>query len=149
MGTYDQLLKPKTPPSPIESVPPSQAQSDNKTVGERPKTEKAQPKPETVSQHILTSAIMPDVMNDVLTSSLQGVNLKEWQEIIENTETHNSSLRITEKEKQAVEDLITELARKYKIKTSMNEVARLGLLYLIQDFKKNKSKSIISQVKKA
>jgi len=36
-----------------------------------------------------------------------------------------------------------------KIKTSLNEAARLGLLYILEDFKKNKEKSLIYKVKKS
>lgn len=91
----------------------------------------------------------PERRPDVTTSSRQEINLKKWREIIENTETHNSSLRMTNEEKFAIEDLLSELQRKYKIKTSLNEVARLGLLYLIEDFKKDKPNAFIIKVKKA
>ena len=92
-----------------------------------------------------------DVPNDVMTSPfrdvLHDVNLRGWRETIENTETHNSSLRLTTEESDEIEDLIKELKRKLKIKTSLNEVARLGLLYILQDFKKNRENSIIYKVK--
>src|SRR5918992_480825 len=87
--------------------------------------------------------------NDVMTSSLQDVNLRVWRDTIENTETHNSSLRLTTEEGEQIEDLITNLKRKYKIKTSLNEVARLGLLHIVQDFKKNGEDSLIYKVKKS
>lgn len=90
-----------------------------------------------------------DVNTDVTTSSRQDVNLKNWQEIIENTETHNSALRITNEERYEIEDLINELKRKHKLKTSMNEVARLGLLFIIDDYKKNKQESWLYKVKKS
>lgn len=93
------------------------------------------------------------VRNDVITSSrhdlLHDVNLRAWRDTIENTETHNSSLRLTTEEGQDIEDLITDLKRKYKIKTSLNEVARLGLLYILQDFKKHRENSLIYKVKKS
>ncbi len=92
-----------------------------------------------------------DVPNDVMTSLLHDVlhdvNLRGWKEIIENTETHNSSLRLTTEESDEVEDLIKELKRRLKIKTSLNEVARLGLLYILHDFKKNRESSLIYKVK--
>jgi hypothetical protein len=86
---------------------------------------------------------------DVVTSSLQDVNLREWRDLIENTETHNSSLRLTTEEGEDVEDVIKELKRQLKVKTSLNEIARLGLLYLVHDFKKNRERSLIYQVKKS
>ena len=87
--------------------------------------------------------------NDVITSSRHDVAYREWKDIIENTETHNSALRLTNEERFDIEDLVSELRRKYKIKTSMNELARLGLLYIVQDFKKNKTKSLVHNVKKS
>src|SRR5918993_2080442 len=89
------------------------------------------------------------VTNDVMTSSLQDVNLRLWRDTIENTETHNSSLRLTTEEGEQIEDLITDLKRKHKIKTSLNEVARLGLLHIVQDFKKNGEHSLVYKVKKS
>jgi len=87
--------------------------------------------------------------NDVMTSSLHDVHLRGWRDTIENTETHNSSLRLTTEEGEHIEDLITDLKRKFKIKTSLNEVARLGLLHIVQDFKKNGDNSLIYKVKKS
>lgn len=90
-----------------------------------------------------------DVMIDVMTSLLQDVNLREWREVIENTETQNTALRITSEERYAIEDVVNELRRKEKVKTSMNEIARLGMIYLIYDFKKNGRESILYKIKKA
>jgi hypothetical protein len=94
-------------------------------------------------------SIRQDVMIDVTTAILQGVDLKRWREQIEDTETQNSSLRLTSEERYVIEDIISELQRKERIKTSMNEVARLGLLFLIHEFKKNRRMSILYRVKKA
>lgn len=90
-----------------------------------------------------------DITPDVTTSLSQEINVKLWREIIEETETHNSSLRMSAAEREKVEDVVRDLKRKYKIKTSMNEIARLGLLYLIYDFKKRGAQSIIHAVKKS
>jgi len=89
-----------------------------------------------------------DVMIDVMTSLLQDVNLRAWREVIENTETQNTALRMTSEERYAIEDVVNELRRKEKVKTSMNEIARLGMMYLIYDFKKNGHESILYKVKK-
>lgn len=87
--------------------------------------------------------------HDVMTSSRQDVNLRKWRDIIEDTEVHNSALRLTNEERYDLEDLVSELRRKYKIKTSMNEIARLGLLYIVDDFKKDKHNALIIKVKKS
>src|SRR5690348_7132081 len=91
----------------------------------------------------------PRGRSDVTTSRRHDVSYRAWKEIIEETESHNSSLRITNEEKYAVKDLIDELERKYKVRTSLNEIARLGLLYIIEDFKKERLESLIMKVKKS
>jgi hypothetical protein len=93
--------------------------------------------------------VKKDVNRDVMTSSIDKATLREWRDTIENTETHNSSLRLTNEENYAIEDLINELRRKLKVKTSLNEVGRLGLLYIIHDFKLNREKSLVYKVKKS
>ncbi len=115
----DKTIKSSTP----ESLPPVRKQSSKK--------------------------VHKSATNDVMTPSLHDVNLREWRDTIENTETHNSSLRLTTEEGEHIEDLITDLKRKYKIKTSLNEIARLGLLHIVQDFKKNGENSLIYKVKKS
>jgi hypothetical protein len=87
--------------------------------------------------------------HDAMTSRRDDVDYRAWKDIIENTETHSSSLRLTAEENFAVEDVITDLKRNMKIKTSLNELARLGLLYLIHDFKKHRENSIVYKVKKS
>jgi hypothetical protein len=90
-----------------------------------------------------------EVIHDVTTSSRHDVDYRAWRDIIENTETHNSALRLTREERYEVEDTIQDLERKHKIKTSLNEVARLGLLSVIHDYKKNKQQSLLYKVKKS
>jgi hypothetical protein len=86
---------------------------------------------------------------DVTTSERRDVDYRRWRDIIEDTETHNSALRLTREERYEVEDMIKELERKHKIKTSMNEVARLGILSIIHDYKANKQGSLVYKVKKS
>jgi len=129
-------------------LPPRQARAHHSPLplpNEQQQPEREKQKGRDSSQQ----AVEPDVMVDVMTSALQAINLKAWQEVIENTETQNSALRLTSAERYAVEDVVSELRRKYGIKTSMNELARLGLLLLIHDFKQHKKGSVIHEVKKA
>ena len=56
---------------------------------------------------------------------------------------------MTREERYEVEDIIQDLERKHKIKTSMNEVARLGLLSIILDYKQNKQQSLLYKIKKS
>lgn len=139
------FFQPQATPSPAEPQ-----------VTEKPAVAPPQASPPPVAedstqdtQQASLPSVRQDVMIDVTTSLLQDVDLKRWREQIEDTETQNSSLRLTSQERYVIEDVISELQRKEKIKTSMNEVARLGLLFLIHEFKKNRRQSILYRVKKA
>ena len=96
-----------------------------------------------------TTHQIKDVRHDVMTPQNDGVDYRSWRDIIENTETHNSALRLTREERYQIEDMIQDLERTHKIKTSMNEVARLGLLAVIADYKKRKREALIYKVKKS
>ena len=140
-GALDQeLFKNKQAPPLSQKSDPS-----NKKI-HRSKTQRtplSHPRPESEKKESTS------IVHDVTTSSRQDANLRTWKEIIENTETHNSSLRLTTEEGDNIEDLIQELKRKLKVKTSLNEVARLGLLYILHDFKKHREHSLIYKVKKS
>jgi hypothetical protein len=113
---------------------------------EPPRASPAAPPEKPSSRHDAKST---QGKHDAMTSRRDDVDYRAWRDIIENTETHNSSLRLTAEENFAVEDVITDLKRNMKIKTSLNEVARLGLLYLIHDFKKHREHSLVYKVKKS
>src|SRR3712207_7591357 len=70
-----------------------------------------------------TTEIYTLSLHDALPISRHDVDYREWRDIIENTETRNSSLRLTREEGYEIEDLVKELERKHKITTSMNELA--------------------------
>jgi hypothetical protein len=138
-GALDQeLFKTKQTPPPAQKSDTS----DKKTP--RSKTHAA-----PLKRPDNTNTARKSLSTDVVTSSLQDVNLREWRDLIENTVTHNSSLRLTTEEGEGVEDVIKELKRQLKVKTSLNEIARLGLLYLVHNFKRYREHSLIYQVKKS
>jgi hypothetical protein len=93
--------------------------------------------------------VMTDGAHDVMTSARQNVNYRAWREVIENTETHNSALRLTRQERYDIEDLVSDLERTHKIKTSMNELARLGLLSILHDYQQHTKESLVYKVKKS
>lgn len=101
-----------------------------------------------VRESAVATPATTDVIPDVVTSLLDGVDVARWRELIADAETHNSALRLSAMERDAVEDLVRDLRRKERIKTSMNELARLGLLLLVDDFRRRGVKSIIHRVKK-
>jgi hypothetical protein len=140
-SVYTNIAKKRIEQS-TQSVATPQAQSaeQDTTVSPTSKHQEIAEKPEKnfKSDH-----------HDVTTPVRHDVNHRKWRDIIEDTEVHNSALRLTNEERYDVEDLVSELRRKYKIKTSMNELARLGLLYIIDDFKKDKQNALIIKVKKS
>jgi hypothetical protein len=90
-----------------------------------------------------------ETRHDVTASARQDVDYRAWKDIIENTETHNSALRLTREERYDVEDVVSDLERTHHIKTSMNELARLGLLSILRDYKQLKRQSLVYKVKKS
>jgi len=112
-------------------------------------TQSAKPTEKTPLPQVPKKAEMQKTLLDVITSILQDVNLRAWRDTIENTQTRGSSLRLTNEEIYAVEDVIKDLERLLHIKTSINELARLGLLFLIHEFKHNGEKSLVYKVKKS
>jgi hypothetical protein len=147
----------KRPPLDIGEVTESLKASQGQGVGvffptppnntaEKKGTEPIQTAPEPNAPH---EGDTPDTRHDVTTSTQQDVNYHAWKDIIENTETHNSALRLTREERYDVEDVVSELERTHHIKTSMNELARLGLLSILRDYKQHKRESLVYKVKKS
>jgi hypothetical protein len=134
MADYADLLAAESTKQPGQKQQPPK-----KTAGKDTAAAKSEKREESVTSP----------RHDVTTSSRQDVDYRAWRDIIEDTETRNSSLRITREEGYEIEDLVKELERKHKITTSMNELARLGLLSILHDYKKNKSESLIYKVKKS
>ena len=134
MADYADLLAAEANKKPEQNPPSSGAViADKKQQKETPKT----------------THQTKDVRHDVMTPQNDDVDYRSWRDIIENTETHNSALRLTREERYQIEDMIQDLERTHKIKTSMNEVARLGLLAVIADYKKHKREALIYKVKKS
>jgi hypothetical protein len=147
----------KRPPLEIKAITASLKESKGQGVGAffpPPPTNSADtqsskpiektPRPKDTKKHEIQ-----ETLTDVMASLLQDVNLRDWKDTIENTQTRGSSLRLTNEEIYAVEDVIQDLERLLNIKTSMNELARLGLLFLMHDFKHNGEKSLVYKVKKS
>ena len=153
----------KRPPLEIDELTNNLKQSSGKGIGAffpsqpsatpgkplRHEDESLPPTPISEISHEIQHSEPKSRLHDVNTSQRQDVKLRKWRDIIEGTETQNSSLRMTKNEKYDVKDLIEELERKYKVETSLNEIARLGILYIIEDFKKDKMKSLIMRIKKS
>jgi len=147
----------KRPPLEIKAITASLKESKGQGVGAffpPPPTntadnQPAKPPEKTPLPKVPKATKTQKTLTDVMTSVLQDVNLRDWRDTIENTQTRGSSLRLTNEEIYAVEDVIKDLERLLHIKTSINELARLGLLFLIHEFKQNGEKSLVYKVKKS
>jgi len=151
-GSFADLMSQSPPPPIVKHEKPRQkTKTPAKTVPKNPvkEVQGGQIPQQHTEDFSLTHKEMNEVNHNVTTSPLREVTFRVWKDTIENTETHNSSLRLTNEENYAVEDMINELKRSLKVKTSLNEVARLGLLYIIHDFKQNREKSLVYKVKKS
>ena len=71
-----------------------------------------------------------------------------WGEIIADASTQHTTVRLTAQESDNVSGFTRKLRRKHKIRISMNELARLGLLFLMDDFNDNGNDSIVAKAKK-
>ena len=145
MGIYDAL-------SQLESQQPKPA-ADSPTVRQATSQVATAPISKrnvvTPRRHDAVTGVNQPGAHGVSVSVLEGVDLDGWREVLANTETHSSTYRLTEGERRLAEDLVRDLWRTYRIKTSMNELARLGLMLLEHDFRRRKSQSIINDIKKS
>ena len=144
MGLYDKLSKlDNNPPEVIEEVHSPITVSPSLAAHIQPVPT---PKRQDASKEVMKSR-HHDVTPDVVTSVLPE-NVSKWRKILANTETHNSALRLSAQERDDIEDCVLLLRRTLGVKTSMNELARLGLLMLVQDVRVRKSKSVVCAVKR-
>ncbi len=144
MGLYDKLSK-------LDNAPPeAPAPTHSPVTMPRSLAERVQPaavikSPDTSQEDMASRS--HDVKPDVMTSLLPE-DVSQWRSILSNTETHNSALRLSAQERDDIEDCVLLLRRTLGVKTSMNELARLGLLLLVRDVRARKSKSIVCAVKR-
>lgn len=154
MGIYDNLSKlDNTPPSTEQGV-----QSPVKTVrrlkaapvrtAQSPKEVDAMADVNESSRHDSMTDTNESTRHDVMTS-VSPEEVSRWRKLLANSETHGSALRLSAQERDDVEDCVLLLRRTYGIKTSMNELVRLGLLLLVRDVRARKSKSVICAVKES
>ena len=136
MGIYDTLSQLDADQAPQPTKPPTAVEPQS-------------PQATTTTPKNTRTPRRHDVVGDVVTSVLAGVDLAAWREVVSDTETHSSALRLSAAERDAVEDLVRDLRRAKRIKTSMNELARLGLLLLVHDFRTREEESIVYRVKKS
>ncbi len=144
MGLYDKLSKldAKVPEPPVSNLPVEEAPQTMETVPNQPVVTPSVP--DATAE--VSESPRHDVMTDVMMSVLPE-DISLWRKVLAVSETHNSALRLSAQERDDIEDCVLLLRRKFGIKTSMNELARLGLLLLVRDVRMRKSESLVSAVK--
>lgn len=132
--SLDQKLFTPTPPSSSEAVPvneqlPARTKQDTTVASNQAtKTETKQPRNRDAKQ--------PGNQDSIL--EVVRLAVKELGRVVG---TH----RYTPEEKQALEELVYEYGRK-NVHTSGNEIIRIGLNYLLEDYRLHKNDSILARV---
>jgi len=154
MGMYDTLSKlDDTPPMPAKRVESSvkivrRLKAAPIRTAQSPKEIDAMADAKESSLHDSITDVNGSTRHDVMTS-VSREEVTRWRKMLANSETHGSALRLSAQERDDVEDCVLLLRRTYGIKTSMNELVRLGLLLLVRDVRTRKSKSVICAVKES
>lgn len=145
MGIYDELSQLETTrPDAEQPAPAAQKPPETAAVTETPPADSVTPRRRD-ARHGVTTATEPDAV----VALMEGIDLGRWREVLADTETHNSTYRLTEEERRVAEDLVRDLWRRDQVKTSMNEVARLGLMLLAHDYRRRGKQSIIYRVRRS
>lgn len=144
MGLYDKLSKldAKVPEPPTSTLPVVEAPIALEASPDQPVV--APTEPDATAE--VSESPRHDVMTDVMTS-VHPEDISLWRKVLAVSETHNSALRLSAQERDDIEDCVLLLRRTFGIKTSMNELARLGLLLLVHDVRTRKSESLVGAVK--
>lgn len=144
MGLYDTLSKLDTTPVDVASKDqtPVEVSPAVTPAPKRPKVTSGEPGGKTEVKESSRHDVVTDVMTPVLPEDVTG-----WRKTLAVSETHNSALRLSAQERDDIEDCVLLLRRTLGIKTSMNELARLGLLLLVHDVRERKRKSLVCAVK--
>ena len=149
MGIYDDLSK-------LDSQSPASNVSKKTTVQ---KTQKARNEIFQVDQPVSQSTnrpthqsryreTMPSREHDTTVSRHHDTIFEAVRKAVKEFGKEAATHRFTLDEKKAIADLVYTYKRK-NIKTSENEITRIGVNYLLQDHKENGRMSILNRVIKA
>lgn len=132
--SLDQKLFTPTPPTSDEAAPaseqlPARTRQDTRVASNQPTTIEGQ-------QPSNRATIPPSNLNALLETIRLAV-----KELGREAGTH----RYTSGEKRALEELVYEYHRK-GVRTSGNEIIRIGLNYLLEDHRLNGGRSILARV---
>jgi len=141
MGTYSKLLQQKL------SKPASKS-AVQKKVKAPAQPKKAKQKSRSVNVTSRHHDITTSINHDINQSHHHDVAIEEIRKSVRSTGKDLTSLRLTPEETKSLRDIAyTYESQGYR--TSRNEIARIGINYLISDYRQNGKSSILEKVVKA
>jgi hypothetical protein len=140
MGTYGDLMKLNQPVQ-AETVEPQEAKSEGELSPIPAKTERKASKPQyrdtkPPRHHATVIPRYHDTVIEVIRAAVKAFG--------KEAATH----RFTLEEKKAIADIVYAYKRT-GIRTSENELSRIGVNFLVEDYRKNGESSILHKVLKA
>jgi hypothetical protein len=141
MGRYDSLLeepKQHTPPPPVKKEP--------EPVAEKPTST---PPPVAAKPQAIKKSVMVDSkkasMNASTLANKHGEVIEIIRKSVKQIGKEVTFVRLTSDEKTQLSEIVYTYKR-LGIKTSENEIARIGLNHLIEDYKFNGEASVLARV---
>ncbi len=135
--------RPDTPPAPAATQQPPQAPARPRTAAPGPSTEPVpQPSPPTKSR---SHEITPSRHHDITMSRYDDRLIEDIRKAVKVIGREPGTIRLTEHEKSQLTDLIYTLERQGN-RTSENEVYRIAINYLLEDWRQHDKESVLARV---
>lgn len=132
------------PQKKVETVtPPLENKPEPKEKQEKPTT----PKKEKIKQPISNDTTIPR-HHDTTVSRYQDTTFEQVRKAVRELGKEAATHRFTMEEKRAVADIIYTY-KNNGIKTSENEIARISVNFIIEDYRENGENSILHKILKA
>lgn len=138
MGTYDELSKLKTQ-SPTREKP---------KIREKKISDKSKGESKAVIHTKSQSDIMTPRNHETMVSRYHDATVEVVRKAVKDFGKEAATHRFTANEKQSIADIIYTY-NTHGIRTSENEITRIAVNFLVNDYKENGEKSILDQVLKA
>lgn len=136
-GEDDSNRSDQMAPEPIESVASGARQTDS-------------PLPEKTDSHLAGQTASKTARQTDNTHSVPtGDQLRRLRDVLLEDHPVHNTFRYSQDSLDAVRDIVYELEVKRGIKTSRNDVMRLGLAWLVDDYRTRREQSVLVQVLKA
>ena len=134
----------KSPPQIETTVSPS---DEKENVGEKESSNRRKPMPPRYHDTMTPINHDPNqpTNHDTMQPRHHAIMVETIRSALKDIGKEAATYRLTQEEKKAIEDLIYEYKRK-NIKTSANEITRIGVNYILQDHKEKGKQSMLTLV---